>query len=108
MSTPADLTVGCVTHPTWLDPDEMVKKDPKGFCQGSSDVGGAWARDGQLRIPEDVNSWIVLNQYNEPSNEVLKIDERLQTFKANGQLKGQVILKASREMAPWQKDSCRY
>jgi len=109
MSTDKDLGPGQhVQHGTWLDPNIEVRKEPKGFCQGSSHVGWPWGRDGQLRIPEDKNSWIILNGLGEPQNELLKVDEHLRKWKANGQRKGVLIMKAQRQMAPWLNANCRY
>lgn len=109
MSTDKDLGPGQhVQHTTWLDPNIEKREEPKGFCQGTSVVSAPWARDGQLRIPEDKNSWIILHGLGEPENELMEADKRLQQWKANGQRKGQLILKAPRPMAPWLKPACRY
>lgn len=103
-----DIGLG-VTHPTWLDPQIEERKEPQGFCQGSSEVAWPWGRDGRLRIPEDpANSWILLNNLGEPENELLEVDKRAQVLKSNGQRKGALILKADRPMAPWLKATCRY
>lgn len=106
-STDKDLGPGQhVQHTTWLAEDVEKRKDPKGFTQGSTVVSWPWGRDEQLRIPEGSNSWLILGTLNEPVDDrVLKTDERLQTWKANGHKKGKLIMKCPRIMAPWSHPS---